>query len=59
MIDASKTRKRQLALELQSSRVFEKRSNQQTHGNMESIHRFQSRGQQLYKLLGIKESFNK
>ena len=27
MIDASKTRKRQLAFELQSSRVFEKRSN--------------------------------
>ena len=26
MIDASKTRKRQLAFELQSSRVFEKRS---------------------------------
>ena len=27
MIDGSKTRKRQLAFELQSSRVFEKRSN--------------------------------
>ena len=30
MIDGSKTRKRQLAFELQSSRVFEKRSKETT-----------------------------
>ena len=37
MIDGSEKRKRQLVFELQSSRVYEKRSNKQTGGFSSSV----------------------